>query len=486
MKKTIALLVLSISIMTVYGQQEDFFPRELTVDDTATLEAIALYPVDDRTAILEVCKYPSFLVSLDAGQKKTQKAFQDIISGFEQENQEKFYELVRYPGLVEKLSTGNKKSKAEIEEINKSYPEDIHEISLELGRKNYEDLKRISQLTEKVKSGFRDLIKDYSAELKEAARRVVELPEVVSLLVDNLNLAVMLGEAYRNNPEKVIAQADEYSLIVAKRNAQELADYQEQLKEDPEAYEEMLAAADKYAEDNDIESHKAEQSADVQVQVVHHYPYWYGYPHWYAAPVWRPVPWYYHTGFYYGPGGGAVFIGMPSPHYVGWHHTYYPNHYSHLSFHYHRHYHRHPHSHSGFHHSVNTHVNRNTTVNINRNVYAGNNVNRNSRPGNTQTGVNRNNNSQSRQTSATRTNTTANRSSSSSRNASTGTTTQRTTSPSRTTTPSRSSNPSYNRHQATQSLQQSQRSSSRSYSSPSRSSAPSRSAPSRSGGARRR
>ena len=199
MKKLFLALVLCLPFVLSSAQEESFFPRELTVVDTATLEAISLYHEDDRMAILEICKHPTFLISLDAGQKK------------------------------------------------------------------YDDLQNISILGDRVRTGFKDLIADYPEETQLAAKRIVELPEVVSLLVDNLNLTVMLGESYKNHPEKILEEAEQYSLIVTRRNAEELADYQEQLKEDPEAYEEMLAAADQYAEDNHVDNYDVEQSENVQV-----------------------------------------------------------------------------------------------------------------------------------------------------------------------------------------------------------------------------
>ncbi|MFC2125741.1 hypothetical protein ACFLU5_13115 [Bacteroidota bacterium] len=452
------------------AQNEKLFPRELSEEDTVTLEALALYPEEDRLAIFELCKYPQILVSLDAGQTKSQTKFQNLIAGFEREDQEKFYELIRYPGLIEGLISGGKKSKTEISELLKEYPEDIHETALDFGRSQYATLEKINELSINIKKGFQDLIAGYPEETKEAAHRLIKFPEALTLLVDNLNLTIMIGEAYRNSPGTLVEKANAYSLELARQNAEELADYQEQLKEDPEAYQEMVAAAEQYAEDNGIENVKEPVASESEVHVVHHYPYWFGYPYWYSTPIWTPVPWYYHTGFYYGPGGAVVFIGMPSPYYVGWHHAHYPNTYVHLSFHYHRHYHRHPYSHTSFHQSVNVHVNRNTNVNINRNVYANQNINMTG----TRSNQNVNRNTQRTNQNVNRNTQRANQNvNQANRNTQTRTNVPSSSQRKPGTTTSRSS---YNQHRATQSHQQSWSGSSRSsYSKPTRSAPPTRS-----------
>jgi len=192
------------------------------------------------------------------------------------------------------------------------------------------------------------------------------LPEVLTLLIENMAFTVVISDVYRSEPEWLLGKADSLSKVLEKQSAQELEDYEKELKEDPEAYSEMLALAEQYAKDNDVKDYKEPVQQNVTHTVVHHYPYWYGYPYWYTSPLWAPYPWYYNTGFYFGPGGGAVFIGFPSPFYVSWHYRYYPNRYYRLNSHYCRHHYRYPNSYNSFHRSVNVNVINNTTVNINR------------------------------------------------------------------------------------------------------------------------
>jgi len=186
---------------------------------------------------------------------------------------------------------------------------------------------------------------------------------------ENIEFTRLAGSVYQQYPKEMSSELEQMHNRVKAQKEAELADYQKQLEEDPEAYKEMLEAAEQFAaEESATQDIKQPVEREVEVVHVNHYSYWYGYPHWYGYPYWRPYPWYYHTGFYYGPGGGMIFIGMPSYWYVGWHHRYYPNRYHHLTYHYYRHAHRHPRSHYNFNRSVNININKN--ININRNDLA--------------------------------------------------------------------------------------------------------------------
>ena len=382
----ISALIMSLLIVApASGQNNKELLQDLLEEDRSAVEALVMYPESTRKSILELSTHPELLIKLDGLQRKTKEKFIAIVEEYEQEDQAKYYELMRFPGLLDALVEGEQKSKKAIEEILKAYPEEVHETATELGRKKYKDLEVIYELNQTVKSAFQEIISSYPEETQAATRELAGLPETLSLLTENMNLTILIGDLYKTDPDWVFMKADSLNLALARQNAEELEDYKKQLEEDPDAYKEMVEAAEQYAKDNGLEEDmKKEPAVEHTTHVVHHYPYWYGYPYWYASPVWAPVPWYYHTGFYFGPGGAAVFIGFPSSFYVGWHYRYYPNRYVHLNTHYHRHYYRHPHSHSSFHRSVNVNVNRNTNIrvnkrydNTNRQGNIGNNKNRN-------------------------------------------------------------------------------------------------------------
>lgn len=355
-----ACFSLALFCTSLWGQTEKEMLKDLIAEDRSAVEAVVLYPEDIRNYIFEASTHPEILIKLSGMQDKTKQAFQDAVAAYPQQEQAKFYELTRYPGLIRDLAGDNKKSKSEIKAVLNSYPEDIHATALELGGKEYETLQKVFQLNHTAKQAFEELIKPYSTPTQTAIRALVKTPEVLTILTDNLELTILVGDVYKNDPEWIQTKTKELNLNVARRQAEELEDYKQQLEEDPEAYQEMLDAAELYAKDNNVTESK--DKTETEVRVVYSYPYWYGYPYWYSYPYWTPVPYYYHTGFYISSGGAVVIIGLPSYHYVHWHYTYYPHLHISLHAHYHRHYLRHPHGHGGFHAAVNVNVNKNINI----------------------------------------------------------------------------------------------------------------------------
>ena len=369
------LMFLSFSIQ---AQTDIELLQELAEEDRTIVNALVMYPEDTRESIFILSQHPELLIRIEGLQKKVKEKFIDIISEYEQEEQEKYYEILRYEGLIKELVEGGSKSKSEIEQIVSDLPEESQKYAIELGRKKYDDLKKIYDLNASTQEAFQKIIDPYDQSTQSAVRQLAKLPETLSLLTESINLTILIGNVYTSEPDWVRRKADSLNLEIARQNAEELEDYKNELENNPEAYQEMLEAGEQYAKDNGHEKEIKEEVTEASmVHVVHHYPYWYGYPHWYTSPIWAPVPWYYHTGFYYGPGGGAVFIGFPSSYYMGWQYRYYPNRYVHLNTHYHYHYHRHPHSHNHFNSSVNININNNRNINVNNRINQNTNINRN-------------------------------------------------------------------------------------------------------------
>lgn len=350
------------------AQGEKDLLKELMKEDRSAVDAIVMYPEEVRNNIFELSLHPEILIKLSGLQEKTQKNFRNYIANYPQEEQAKFYELSRYPGLIKDLAGEGKQSKSEIGLILPKYPEEVHETALELGRKEYDTLHKIFRLNQATKQAFDNIIKPYPSNVQIATRELVKMPEVLSILIENINTTILVGDVYQKDPAWIQSKAKELNLEVARQQAVELEDYKKQLEEDPEAYQEMLDAAELYAEENHVKESEKKKESTSSVQVVYSYPYWYGYPYWYSYPYWSPVPYYYHTGFYMGPGGVVIIVGLPSYHYVSWHYAYYPHRHVHLHAHYHRHYRRHPHSRGGFHAAVNVNVNNRDRSPMNRSL----------------------------------------------------------------------------------------------------------------------
>jgi len=362
----LTIAIVFASLASSAQSEEILLLQDLINEDRTVADALVVYPRETLIAILEASEYPELLVRLDGMQSKTQRSFRNLIETYDRKVQESIYEMVRYEGLIKAIASGGKKSKDEMKAILANFPDEIHETAVKANNKHFEVFEELLEMNRITDEAFQEILGRYDEATQAAVQELVKLPEILTLLIENMAFTVVISDVYGSDPEWLLEKADSLSEVLEKQSAQELEDYEKELKADPEAYSEMLALAEQYAKDNDIKDYKEPVQQNVKHTVVHHYPYWYGYPYWYTSPLWAPYPWYYNTGFYFGPGGGAVFIGFPSPFYVSWHYRYYPNRYYRLNSHYCRHHYRYPNSYNSFHRSVNVNVIKNTTVNINR------------------------------------------------------------------------------------------------------------------------
>lgn len=349
----------------VNGQTDVKQFKKVVQEDSTLLNGLAGYDAAVRKDILITAQHPEVLTKMKSMQQESRAAFEKIIEKLDRDTQFGIYELSRYPDLIKELTVQGKPKKSDVQNIILSYPEEIHEAALKYGRRQYKILSSIDHLNDKTKQDFETLISKYDDAYQSSIRRLIDTPEILSTMADNLEFTRLAGSVYQKYPSEMDSKLEELHNKIKDQKAKELADYEKKLEEDPEAYQEMLDAAEQFASEEMANKNITDPvTQEVEVVNVNHYSYWYGYPHWYGYPYWRPYPWYYHTGFYYGRGGRIVFIGMPSYWYVGWHHRYYPNRYPHLSYHYYRHSHRHPRSYYNFNRTVNVNINNN--INIDR------------------------------------------------------------------------------------------------------------------------
>ena len=352
MKKAIVMiatvgLMLPVCMFPAYSQTDKTLLAELIEKDREAVDALVMYPAETRLAILEVAMHPEILMRMKAIQTSSQSAFMKIVSPFSQEEQEQFYQLTRYPQLTGRLLSGGKKSNSEIKALAADFPEEIQETAAALGRKRYDELAAIQQLSATAEEAVGKVLANYPAEIQESARQLLGLPEVVEILTDNMQLTVLTGDIYRQDPEWVLHKADSLHLELARTQAEELAEWKKSLENDPEALNEMKASAEEYAAEkgSDPAVYRSPRERDPVRVYVRYSPfsYWFGYPYWYGYAYWYPYPVWWDWGFYYGPGHRVIVFGLPSYHFVHWHFYRYPHHYryAHLSHVYFRHYERH-------------------------------------------------------------------------------------------------------------------------------------------------
>ncbi|HSR41110.1 MAG TPA: DUF3300 domain-containing protein [Longimicrobiales bacterium] len=334
------------------AQENQALLKEMMEENRGAVDALVLYPDSVLHRILEASAHPQLLVRLGVIQEKSSSGFAALAADLPREEQEKLWELSRFPSLVDEIVRGGPKETSELATIAEGYPEEVRPVAIELGSGRYGVVAGLHELRETADAALEALVEPYSFRVREAVRGLLRYPEILSILTDNLEMTVLVGDAYARNPEAVLARAGELRVEAARRNSEAIDDWARELEENPDALEELEESAAEFAreEGHDPSSAPTVSSTTRVTVTVDPYPYWFGYPYWYATPYWYPYPYWYHWGFYYGTGGTVIVFGMPTYHYTYWHFHGHHHHYRypHLSDHWLRHHDRHRSVESGF------------------------------------------------------------------------------------------------------------------------------------------
>ena len=387
-KLTITLPCVLISLFgffTINIQAQDdarVLLENLEEEELKNIDALAMYPEDTRLAILQTTLHPEALIKIERIQSKTKDSFTNLMDQYPQETQQEVWDLTRYPKLIHRLLNEVDKNPKSIDKILSDYPKAVHARAKSSFKTHYDLLKQVDALEKTNEVAFSNVIEKYDAETQNAFRQLVELPEVMTILTENIEVTILVGDAYKNYPDWIIRKTDSLNLELARQNVKELEDWKKRVEENPEVAEELEASAKDFSKENgydDIyyDSEEEEYPYDdvyyderdeeryvVENHYYYNYPYWYGYPTWYTYPRWHPYPYWYDWGFRHRRGRSIVIIHMPSYYFVDWYfyRPYHHYHYPHLSAHFVDHYYGHRNSVGSITSSVHNWRNRNSAV----------------------------------------------------------------------------------------------------------------------------
>lgn len=312
--------LLLIPICVAWAQDDKGAINQLVTEDSADVYQLATYPENVRQDIFEAAAAPKALADIQDAQKKSNEQFRILLDPYSMTDQRKIWDIVRYNGLVKDLVSSGKESKEEYEQILKKYPAEIHDNALYYARHDFKLLKKINQLNSDFTAKFESIISSYPAATQNAFRNLLNKPEIISILNNNLNVTVRLGNIYQRNPELLKAEFRSLNTDLAEQKKKDIAAWQQKMKDDPEAEKEMEQAAKDYAQDQGQEGDNyyapADQSA-VNNYTCEPYPYWCGFPWWYDYEYWYPFPVWWDWGFYYW-GGRPVWFGLPGWGFMHW------------------------------------------------------------------------------------------------------------------------------------------------------------------------
>ncbi len=412
------LLLVIASLASLIARTQSY-QDSLKKDDDDIISSIAPYPEDVRNAILNVSQYTQKLVKVERIQARSSQSFQDLVADFSRDEQEKFYEISRYPELVHQLATSSYNSFDQVKPMLDHYPKELESTVSALFPSHQKEIKSMDRTYQTSQDGFDKIIESLPSDAQSDFKKVIGMPDVMSLLTEHIDLVVSLGEAYKNDPQGTRQKLNDVSSQVATQNQTDLEEYKKKVESDPQMQEEMKKSsqefADSYSANNDS-SYNAQLPQTQQSQsqnqpaVVNNYyggsgynynpyPYWFGYPYWYSSPMWYPMPLYYYTGFYIGPRGNVVVMGLPSRYYSNWFFRFgyhrYPRYYGYCNNYYtnHRTIVNRVNVYNGFHRDVFNHFSRNhVTINRNTTINRNNTFNRSERINNNRNVIRSNNN----------------------------------------------------------------------------------------------
>jgi hypothetical protein len=310
---------------TIFGQVNQL------ETDKGIAASIAPYNADVRQAILIASQNPKTLIQLQKDQGQTVESFHKLISGFDQKKQVWFYTLTRYPDLMHTLATIPKdKSKEDIYKLLPTQDAGLQEAAWKLYNNEHKDLIKLDNINISAQEDFNKNIQNLDAPAKAAFQKLSAMPDILTLLTNNIDLTTRLGEHYKSNPVEVNNRLAALHDSLNVQNQYEIAAYKQQMAEDPKATEELGQAAKDYAKENDIDV-PVQQNNDMDNAdyYANPYSYWFGYPEWYTYPLWYPGSFWFETGLYVGIGGFGIW-GLPGYGFSNWyfnggHYNHYPN-----------------------------------------------------------------------------------------------------------------------------------------------------------------
>ncbi len=309
----------------LYAQSREELLEQILENDRGDVESLMLYPEATRLHILEAAKYPEALIRLQTLQRRTQAAFRTLVENYPENVQRQIWDLTRYPNLVQYLVAEGRGNTLAFQRILQNFPPEAQQAGMELAAVHFDLLVRVDVLDRDAQEAFDRMAGDYPERTRAALRTLLDEPEALGILTDNIRMAVLLGDLYQREPYWMIQQAEQIGLEAARQRAKDLESWKQSLQDDPDALRDFeqsaQAYADEYRYDDEYYNYSRVPSPNrvaVERHYYYNYPYWFGYPSWYNFPRWRPLPYWYDWGFYPRPGGTVVIFNFPSTWFVNW------------------------------------------------------------------------------------------------------------------------------------------------------------------------
>lgn len=296
--KTLSSLALAL-ILLAHPAPSTAARRSGGGEQGALRQILAQYPEQIREAACAVAVHPELLVRLARIQRQSSADFAGALDPYKRQDQEDLWELARFPGLIEGLAAVDSRDSEQVNALLDQYPDQIGPLARRWVRRDTRVLADIAALNQEAEASAAALLSAYPVEAQTQARLLLQYPELVEGLVDDLDQVVLLGDAYRQNPGSL---RQELAHMPPPRGTRPALARRGQRPVAGEDEPELGRNARNRRYDYDLNGLDGPE-VEAQVEVVHHrsyyeypYPYWFGYPSWcgpsgwYAGFNWRPTP----------------------------------------------------------------------------------------------------------------------------------------------------------------------------------------------------
>jgi len=293
-----------------------------TLGETGRRIAFALsdYPEDIRRAVLEATLYPDVIRQIAEIQAGSSDAFRAVVDGEPRDTQNLVWRVVRYPDLVDAIVQNGQATDGD-------YPQSAIEAGQTLIDDHPDLIERVQTIRVEAEQEVAQLLSDQPPSVEATFRILVEYPEIMAGMADDLPTVERGGELWSEDSDAVW-QAMELTIAeIREADDAALASWEDQIASNPQAADEMIEAADAYvAEMSASNPTYAALNTDPELYsdpayAADAYPYWYGPPPQgtdYAPASWYPTPYYDDSGFTLSDAGELIFTGLVSVAFISW------------------------------------------------------------------------------------------------------------------------------------------------------------------------
>lgn len=242
MKKLMFVLMALSGYWMASAQEIRESVNRLLVQDSVDATTIAGYDAPVRASTFEVATNPQIVANLNDLRLKTNNEFKNKLSTYPREVQQQLWNLARYEGLINELVSAGQLANETRRNLLAKYPDDIRTDAEDCVKNHFDALKDVNLTYNKFNEGFNAMIALLPGVTQKAFKDLLNYPDLLSLLSNNMNLTVRLGDFYHKDATVLVAAFDTLHNQLEAQKAKDLEDWKAAMQNDPDAAAEYQAS----------------------------------------------------------------------------------------------------------------------------------------------------------------------------------------------------------------------------------------------------